>query len=105
MLIQKVPITALRLEVSFEAGEGIRMEISYKFTLKSVAEEFEEAGLRLIEFYVDDDFDFDDDFDIDFDDGDLDVLEFEGSDITIAPAASGSRTQTIEQAAAVGVNS
>ncbi len=51
---QKVPITALRLEVSFEAGEGMRTEISYKFTLKSVAEEFEEAGLRLVEFYIDD---------------------------------------------------
>jgi L-histidine N-alpha-methyltransferase len=50
---QKVPVAALGLEVPFEAGEGMRTEISHKFTLGSVADAFEEAGIRLLELYTD----------------------------------------------------
>ena len=50
---QKVPVAALGLEVPFEAGEGMRTEISHKFTLGSVAHAFDEASLRLLEFYTD----------------------------------------------------
>jgi L-histidine N-alpha-methyltransferase len=50
---QKVAVAALGLEVSFEAGEGIRTEISHKFTLESVADAFEEVDLRLLELYTD----------------------------------------------------
>ena len=51
---QKVPVTALGLEIPFEAGEGMRTEISHKFTPDSVAEAFDEAGLRLLDLYTDD---------------------------------------------------
>jgi L-histidine N-alpha-methyltransferase len=50
---QKVPVAALGLEVPFEAGEGMRTEISHKFTLGSVADAFEEAGIRLLDLYTD----------------------------------------------------
>ncbi len=50
---QKVPVAALGLEVPFEAGEGMRTEISHKFTLGSVAHAFDEASLRLLELYTD----------------------------------------------------
>jgi L-histidine N-alpha-methyltransferase len=52
---QKVAVTALGLEVSFEAGEGVRTEISHKFAPESVADAFNEAGLRLLGLYTDDD--------------------------------------------------
>jgi L-histidine Nalpha-methyltransferase len=52
---QKVAVTALGLEVSFEAGEGVRTEISHKFAPESVADAFNEAGLRLLDLYTDDD--------------------------------------------------
>jgi L-histidine N-alpha-methyltransferase len=51
---QKVPVAALGLEVPFEAGEGMRTEISAKFTRESVATTFREAGLRLLDLYTDD---------------------------------------------------
>ncbi|MDQ4042779.1 MAG: L-histidine N(alpha)-methyltransferase [Actinomycetota bacterium] len=50
---QRVPVAVLGLEVPFEAGEGVRTEISTKFTRESVAEAFDEAGLRLLDLYTD----------------------------------------------------
>jgi L-histidine N-alpha-methyltransferase len=50
---QRVPVAALGLEVPFKEGEGVRTEISTKFTPESVAEAFEEAGLRLLDLYTD----------------------------------------------------
>ena len=50
---QRVPVAALDLEVSFDAGEGVRTEISTKFTRESVAGAFDEAGLRLLDLYTD----------------------------------------------------
>jgi L-histidine N-alpha-methyltransferase len=50
---QKVPVATLGLEVPFKAGEGMRTEISHKFTLESVGDAFDEAGLRLLELYTD----------------------------------------------------
>ena len=50
---QRVPVAALDLEVPFEAGEGVRTEISTKFTRESVAEALDEAGLRLLDLYTD----------------------------------------------------
>jgi L-histidine Nalpha-methyltransferase len=51
---QEVPVAGLDLEVPFEAGEGMRTEISTKFTRGSIAGAFEEAGLRLLDLYTDD---------------------------------------------------
>jgi L-histidine N-alpha-methyltransferase len=51
---QKVPVAALGLEIPFEAGEGMRTEMSAKFIRKSVATTFREAGLRLLGLYTDD---------------------------------------------------
>ena len=51
---QEVPVSALDLEVPFEAGEGMRTEISTKFTRESIAGAFDEAGLRLLDLYTDD---------------------------------------------------
>src|ERR687886_377567 len=50
---QKVLVAALGLEVPFEAGEGMRTEISAKFTLGSVADAFKEADIRLLELCTD----------------------------------------------------
>jgi L-histidine N-alpha-methyltransferase len=52
---QQVPVAALDLEVPFEVGEGIRTEISTKFTRESIAGAFDEASLRLLDLYSDDD--------------------------------------------------
>lgn len=51
---QEVPVAALDLEVPFEAGEGMRTEISTKFTRESIAGAFDEAGLSLLDLYTDD---------------------------------------------------
>ena len=51
---QEVPVAALDLEVPFKAGEGMRTEISTKFTRESIAGAFDEAGLRLLDLYTDD---------------------------------------------------
>ncbi len=51
---QEVPVSALDLEVPFEAGEGMRTEISNKFTRESIAGAFDESGLRLLDLYTDD---------------------------------------------------
>ncbi|HEV2093297.1 MAG TPA: L-histidine N(alpha)-methyltransferase [Rubrobacter sp.] len=42
------------LEARFERGEGVRTEISSKFTPDSAARTFEDAGLELLELYTDD---------------------------------------------------
>jgi L-histidine N-alpha-methyltransferase len=51
---QEVNIPALDLDVSFERGEGVRTEISAKFTLESAARMFDEAGMELLDLYTDD---------------------------------------------------
>lgn len=50
---QKVPVAALGLEIPFEAGEGMRTEISHKFTRESASDMFRESGLELLDFYTD----------------------------------------------------
>lgn len=50
---QEVPVAALDLDVPFEAGEGMRTEISTKFTRESIAGAFDKAGLRLLDLYTD----------------------------------------------------
>jgi len=42
------------LEAHFERGEGIRTEISTKFTPDSAARTFEEASLQLLDLYTED---------------------------------------------------
>jgi L-histidine Nalpha-methyltransferase len=51
---QEVHVADLNLEVRFGAGEGMRTEISAKFTPESIRRMFEEAGLTLLEVYTDD---------------------------------------------------
>lgn len=51
---QEVPVKSLGLEVPFEKGEGMRTEISTKFTRESIASTFDEAGLRMLDLYTDD---------------------------------------------------
>ncbi len=51
---QEVSIPALELDVSFERGEGMRTEISAKFTPESAARMFEEADMELLDLYTDD---------------------------------------------------
>ncbi len=50
---QRVHVAALDLDVTFEAGEQIRTEISAKFRRDGVAEELAAAGLRLTEWWTD----------------------------------------------------
>ena len=49
---QKVSIPALGLDIQFKRGEGMRTEISAKFTPKSAAEMFE-PDMELLELYTD----------------------------------------------------
>ena len=51
---QNVPVAALKTEIPFEEGEGMRTEISTKFTLESVDGAFGESGLRMLDLYTDD---------------------------------------------------
>ncbi len=51
---QRVPVKSLDLEVSFDKGEGMRTEISTKFTRESIASTFDEAGLLMLDLYTDD---------------------------------------------------
>jgi len=48
-----VTIPALRLEVSFAAGEEVRTEISAKFTRERLEGDYEAAGLRLTDWWTD----------------------------------------------------
>lgn len=50
---QQVPVEALGLEVSFEEGEGIRTEISAKFTRESAGMVFDESNFELLNLYTD----------------------------------------------------
>jgi L-histidine N-alpha-methyltransferase len=50
---QVVRVRELDLTVSFAAGEGVRTEISTKFTRESAGEVFTEAGFRLEGWYTD----------------------------------------------------
>ena len=52
---QEVPISALGTDVPFAAGEGVRTEISAKFTRRSAGEMFAGAGLELLELSADPD--------------------------------------------------
>ena len=47
-------VSTLDLEARFERGEGVRTEISTKFTPDSAARAFDEAGLELLDLYTDD---------------------------------------------------
>ena len=47
-------VSAPDLEARFERGEGVRTEISTKFTPDSAARAFDEAGLELLDLYTDD---------------------------------------------------
>ncbi|CAA9413510.1 MAG: L-histidine N(alpha)-methyltransferase [uncultured Rubrobacteraceae bacterium] len=47
-------VSTPHLEARFGKGEGVRTEISTKFTPDSAARTFEEAGLRLLDLYTDD---------------------------------------------------
>ncbi|MBA2693964.1 MAG: L-histidine N(alpha)-methyltransferase [Rubrobacter sp.] len=47
-----VHINDLRLEIIFEAGEGMRTEMSHKFTEESARRTFGGAGLELVEMYT-----------------------------------------------------
>ena len=51
---QEVCVPDLDLEARFEVGEGMRTEISTKFTPESVRRMFDEAGLALLDIYTDD---------------------------------------------------
>jgi len=48
-----VPIRALGIEVTFEAREEVRTEISAKFTREHLARDLEAAGLELVELLTD----------------------------------------------------
>jgi L-histidine N-alpha-methyltransferase len=50
---QEVHLADLNLKVHFAAGEGMRTEISAKFTPDSVSRTFDEASLTLLELYTD----------------------------------------------------
>lgn len=50
---QEINVPALDNEVRFEEGEGMRTEISTKFTLDSTARMFDESSLKLLELYTD----------------------------------------------------
>ncbi len=52
---QKVPIAALRLEITFEVGEGMRTEISHKFTRSIVERMLGEANFAPVGWYTDED--------------------------------------------------
>lgn len=50
---QDVRVGALELDVSFAAGEGLRTEVSAKFTRVRVERELAAAGLRLARWWTD----------------------------------------------------
>jgi len=55
---QTVDVPALSLSVEFAEGEEMRTEVSAKFRHEKVADELGAAGLRLAEWWTDDDGDF-----------------------------------------------
>jgi L-histidine Nalpha-methyltransferase len=50
---QEIEVSDLGLSVPFEEGEGMRTEISAKFTPDSISDTFAESGLKLTELYTD----------------------------------------------------
>lgn len=50
---QAIHIASLGLEIVFEEGEGMRTEMSHKFTVESAREAFRASGLDLVELYTD----------------------------------------------------
>lgn len=50
---QEISIGALNSSINFQAGEGLRTEVSHKFTRESVEAMFEDSGLDLIDLYTD----------------------------------------------------
>lgn len=50
---QRIPVKALNLTVSFDSGEGMRTEISSKFTPESAARTLDDAGLELTSWHTD----------------------------------------------------
>ncbi|WP_162924402.1 L-histidine N(alpha)-methyltransferase [Rubrobacter indicoceani] len=48
-----VKVGKLETEFHFEAGEGVRTELSHKFTRRSVESTLEQSGLDLVELYTD----------------------------------------------------
>jgi L-histidine N-alpha-methyltransferase len=55
---QRVRVSALDLEVAFERGEEMRTEVSAKFRREGVERELAAAGLRVSEWWTDDNDDF-----------------------------------------------
>ena len=55
---QRVHVAALDLDVSFEAGEQMRTEISAKFRRDGIERELAAAGLRLVHWWTDPEDDF-----------------------------------------------
>jgi L-histidine N-alpha-methyltransferase len=53
-----VRVADLDLDVSFEAGEALRTEISAKFTRGGVEDELGAAGMHVLEQWTDEDGDF-----------------------------------------------
>jgi L-histidine N-alpha-methyltransferase len=53
-----VRVSALDLEVAFERGEEMRTEVSAKFRREGVERELAAAGLRVSEWWTDDNDDF-----------------------------------------------
>ena len=51
---QEVNIPALELDVRFESGEGMRTEVSAKFTPDSTTRMLTEADMKLLDLYTDD---------------------------------------------------
>lgn len=51
---QEVSIPTLNLDVRFERDEGMRTEISAKFTRESATRMFDEANMELLDLYTDD---------------------------------------------------
>jgi L-histidine Nalpha-methyltransferase len=53
--VQRVRLEGADLDVEFADGEEMRTEISAKFTPEGIEEELEEAGMRVQQFFTDDD--------------------------------------------------
>jgi len=50
---QRVQLPRLKLEISFEAAEEMRTEISAKFRRESLQQELQDAGLRVVRWWTD----------------------------------------------------
>lgn len=52
---QKIHVPAMSTDIEFSCGEGIRTEVSNKFTRGSIEEMFKGSGLDLVDLYTDED--------------------------------------------------